>query len=100
MLCPVDRPFNNQLAIPQVIGLTWCIGVTVGSAGGQTTTKPKSSSGMRDWSHQFDLTQPMDECLSQNNLLVRACYSPRDGCAAALPAALGTPIENVPFQRM
>ncbi|CAL8467548.1 g7086 [Coccomyxa elongata] len=50
----------------------------VGSAGGQTTTKPTSSSGMRDWSHQFDLTRPVDECHLQNDHLTCQGYRGSD----------------------
>ncbi|BDA42805.1 Elongator complex protein 4 [Coccomyxa sp. Obi] len=63
------------------------------SAGGQTTMKPKSSSGMRDWSHQFDLTRPMDESHLQTNLLTCQGYRGSDALGrlvAGVQAFTGT----------
>ena len=43
-----------------------------GSSGSKATAKSKSSSGMRDWCHQFDLSRPMDASALQASHLVGA----------------------------
>ncbi|EIE24544.1 hypothetical protein COCSUDRAFT_40910 [Coccomyxa subellipsoidea C-169] len=49
-----------------------------GSSGSKATAKSKSSSGMRDWCHQFDLSRPMDASALQASHLACQGYQGSD----------------------
>ncbi len=62
---------NFNSVIPQTMNA-----IAGGSSGSKATAKSKSSSGMRDWCHQFDLSRPTDASALRASHLVGALTYP------------------------